>query len=564
MATCKRELHRITNSGSADHGLSVCTGPLSSRDGPRLGLGARPCCLNIPPNRFYPVAGMSEDVANLGNVGSRGAQRPQPLTRGNLAALRLHNFPWLASVLWLFFVPVFASELQNWDPPAIKVFPDHRAAAEGKESLSEFVEAGRQLFLTKFNRADGAGRPMATGDSKPTIRVKRDLPFQRLAGPDANSCAGCHNDPFVGGSGDFAANVFVGAHFTDPPTNSIDASVTNERNTISLFGSGGIEMLAREMTEELQTQRLDAQLRAMVTQSAIAVVLKAKGVSFGFLVANADGTFDTRGIEGVDINLVVKPFGVKGVAASLREFTNFALNQHHGIQSDERFGWARTGVHDFDGDGIDNEFSIGQVSALVAFQAALPAPRRMEYGNANDDAMAAFGEQKFRTIGCGICHVPALPLRSLWFFEPSPYNRPGTAVPNDVGGQIAIPIRAENKTGIYRGEDGNIYVAAFTDLKRHVICDADDMHFCNEERPQDFVPTNQFLSAKLWDAGTSAPYGHRGDLTTLSEAILHHSGEAKSVINEFLSLSNEEKTAIILFLRSLKVIDEKADTTGWR
>jgi hypothetical protein len=491
-------------------------------------------------------------------------RRRTPSTRRSRSKPGLHK---VIGLVWAFAglsTPGHASDLQIWDPPAIDVFPDHLAAAEGRQSLADFVQAGKRLFVAKFNRLDGAGRPMATGDSKPTIRSKRDQGFQRLAGPDANSCAGCHNDPFVGGSGDFVANAFVGAHFTDPPTDTIAASVTNERNTIGLFGSGAIDMLAREMTEELQAQRLEAQLRAQATKTATLVDLRAKGISFGHLVANPDGTFDSTGVEGVDISLVVKPFGVKGVAVSIREFTNFALNQHHGIQSDERFGWARTGVHDFDGDGVDNEFSVGQVSALVAFQAALPPPRKVAYNNPQDRAAAALGAQRFTTIGCASCHVPALPLRSLWFFEPNPYNRPGSAVPEDLGGQIAIPLKVENGTGIYKGDDANIYVAAFTDLKRHVVCDAEDMHFCNEKVPQDFVPTDQFLTAKLWDAGTSAPYGHRGDLTTLSEAILHHSAEAKCAKEAFLGLPDAEKTAIILFLRSLRVVDADVNATAWR
>ena len=190
-----------------------------------------------------------------------------------------------------------ASELQNWDPPSITVHPNHRAVLEGRQSLYDFVDAGRKLFITKFNRADGAGRPMATGDSKPTIRVRRDVSFQRLAGPDANSCAGCHNEPFIGGTGDFAANVFVGAHFTDPPTDSVEVSITNERNTIGMFGSGAIEMLAREMTEELQTQRLNAKLKAAATNGDVSVALKAKGISFGSLVAHPNGTFDRQAFQ---------------------------------------------------------------------------------------------------------------------------------------------------------------------------------------------------------------------------------------------------------------------------
>jgi len=456
-----------------------------------------------------------------------------------------------------------SSEAQ-WDPPAIDVFPDHRAVVEGKESLEKLISSGRRLFGARFNMADGAGRPNATGDSKPTIRATQAQSFQRLAGPDANSCAGCHNQPFLGGSGDFVANVFVGAHFTNPPTTTLSAAVTNERNTIGIFGAGAIEMLAREMSDELHSQKRQALIEARVANKAIRVPLTAKGVSFGFLLAKPDGTYDASGISGVDFDLVVKPFGVKGVAVSPREFTNFALNQHHGMQPVERFGWSRTGVVDFDGDGKEEEVSIGQVSALSVFQAALPAPQAVPYENPTKAAAARVGKTKFREIGCTTCHVPALPLRTLWFFEPNPYNRPGSAVPADVGGQIAVPLPFAKGSGLFRAADGTPYVVAYTDLKRHVICDDSDAYFCNEKIRQDFVPTNQFLTAKLWDAGSSAPYGHRGDLTTISEAIIHHSGEAKWTKQAFVRLSDSDKRAIVTFLLSLRTVSESGTLTPWR
>lgn len=456
-----------------------------------------------------------------------------------------------------------ASAAEIWDPPAIDVFPDHSAVIAGKQGLKQFVADGRRLFITKFNIRDGAGRPTATGDSKPTIRKQVDQIFNRIAGVDANSCAGCHNEPFVGGSGEFAANVFVGAHFTDPPTNQIEPAITNERNTTSLFGSGAIEMVAREMTSDLHDLRDAALLRAKADGTAQQAHLMTKGVDFGSLVARPDGLIDIDNVRGVDADLVVKPFGVKGVAVSIREFTIFALNQHHGIQATERFGWPRTGTPDFDGDGVADEFSVGQVSALTLFQAALPAPATAAEEPA-ESARARLGQQRFRDIGCASCHRPTLPLRSLWFFEPNPYNRPGAVVPTDVGGQIAMPLPFSENSALYRDSDGTPQIAAYTDLKRHVICDDDDPFFCNERVRQDFVPTNQFLTAKLWDAGTSAPYGHRGDLTTLSEAIVHHSGEAKEVKKVFLTLPNEEKVAIIVFLQSLRVTTAFDGLKEWR
>jgi hypothetical protein len=459
---------------------------------------------------------------------------------------------------YLRFAAAAALAITVWDPPAITDHPNHDDYAAGRRPVQELVEAGRRLFATNFNRADGAGRPSSTGDSKPTIRMRRDGPqFERIAGPDANSCAGCHNQPVVGGSGDFATNVFVGAHFTDPPTQAIEPEVTNERSTTTLFGTGAIEMVAREMTSDLRGIRDAAKLQAKESGADVRVALDTKGVSFGYLTVHPNGTYAGDEIEGVDNDLVVKPFGVKGVAVSLREFTNFALNQHHGMQSEERFGWARTGVADFDDDGVENEFTVGQVSAMVVYQATLPGPKRTHYADPERAALAALGERRFAEVGCTECHRAYLPIRSAWFFEPSPYNRPGSAVAADLSGQIMVAIPVETGTGIYQTGEGEVRVAALTDLKRHVICDEADPFFCNERRKQDFVPTNRFLTAKLWDVGSSSPYGHRGNLTTVSEAIVHHSGEGKAAKLAFLELPDREKTAIVLYLQSMKVLEEQ-------
>jgi cytochrome c peroxidase len=365
----------------------------------------------------------------------------------------------------------------------------------------------------------------------------------RTAGPDAMACDSCHNQPATGGSGDFAANVFVGAHFSDPPTTRTDLETTNERNTTGLFGSGLIELLAREMTVELAAQRAEALAEAARQRTAVKMALSAKGVSFGAIVALPDGTIDAAELAGVDYDLVVRPFGVKGIAASLREFSIAAMNQHHGMQAIERFGWERTGLRDFDADGVEEELSVGQVTALVVFQAQLPAPRQAFDADARTRDAETLGGEVFAQIGCTSCHVPSLPLSDLVFREPGPFNRPGAVIPRDVSGTVGVDLAAAN--------GGGHAVKAYTDLKRHNLCDAEIRHFCNEERRQDNVATELFLTAKLWDAASSAPYGHRGDLRTLSAAIVNHGGEARPQREAFLALPENQKRAVIAFLRTL-------------
>jgi cytochrome c peroxidase len=464
------------------------------------------------------------------------------------------KFPRLTIVFAVFGASgMLAGLTQQWESRAITVRPSF-ASGRSPAGVSRLIRDGKVLFETKFNKLDGAGRPEATGDSKPTTRLREnDLGFTRIAGLDALSCAACHNQPAVGGSGDFVANVFVGAHFSDPPTKSIEFEKTSERNSTGLFGAGAIEVLAREMTEDLLAIKSRAVKQARAKGAPVRALLKTKSVTFGYVMGMPDGTYKATEIRGVDSDLVVKPFGVKGVVISLREFTINALNHHHGIQSDERFGWERTGVKDFDGDGRTNEFSLGQVTAVSLFQAALPAPKASTPRNSADKRERLLGAGLFQKIGCASCHVPALPLRSAVFQEPNRFNRPGNALPDDVSTPIRMPLPMTGRgtSGVYRDNMGVTRVAAYTDLRRHVIADEGDPFFNNEKLRQDNVPTDQFLTTKLWDLATSAPYGHRGDCTLISEAILHHAGEARASRAAFEALPNAQKGQLISFLVSL-------------
>ena len=95
-----------------------------------------------------------------------------------------------------------------------------------------------------------------------------------------------------------------------------------------------------------------------------------QSVFFGKIIAQPNGSIDTSMIEGVDTDLIIKPFHQKGAVISLRQFTNNAMNHHHGIQSAERFGLDL----DPDSDGIVNELTVGDITAITVFQATLPVP----------------------------------------------------------------------------------------------------------------------------------------------------------------------------------------------
>jgi cytochrome c peroxidase len=460
----------------------------------------------------------------------------------------------------------WAAEPTIGERPAIGHHYDQHSIEDGHYGLAELMAAGQLLFDARFNLLDGQGRPETTGGGVP--RAPGQPAFIRTSAPDANSCAGCHAQPRSGGAGDFVANVFVLAQTLDPVTDSVDGAFSNERNTLGMFGAGAIEMLAREMSTDLIAIRETARSAAEEEGQPVTLPLETKGISFGAVTVLPDGRVDPTAIEGVDWDLIVKPFHQKGAVVSLREFSNNAMNHHHGLQSVERFG-AGT---DPDNDGVLNELTAGDITAVTLFQAALPAPRPATPRGGVVARAVRDGETTFVQLGCAHCHHPELVLESRFFTEPNPYNPPGNLRPEDTTAEFDFDLVQAAQSPFVRSiGHGRVAVRAFTDLKRHDLNDTDLNHFANEQVPQgrlngfadpaEFTlpppprPTGAFLSRKLWDVGNSDPYGHRGDLTTLTEAIWFHGGEARATRDAFFALPQPRQDEVIEFLKSMVVAD---------
>jgi hypothetical protein len=352
----------------------------------------------------------------------------------------------------------FCLALLPQSPPTSSLVGDERALCqrlqEGEEyrtPLPDLVRYGQRVFEASFTLLEGAGRPLTKGTGLPITDPSRALVFpravNRVSGPDANSCFGCHNQPAAGGAGDFATNVFVLAQrfdfadFSDRDVTPVKFSsderghavtlstIGNSRSTPSLFGLGYYEMLARQITQDLQS------LRASLEPGAT-VQLTSKGITFGFLTRRDNGTWDTSRVEGLapeslrcsnptdPPSLMILPFHQAGAVVSIREFTVNSFNQHLGMQATERFGIGT----DPDGDGVTNELNATDITACTLFQAALPVPGRVIPSSSERRDAARLGEVQFAAIGCVRCHIPALPLdRRGWIFtEPSPLNKTGT------------------------------------------------------------------------------------------------------------------------------------------
>lgn len=509
---------------------------------------------------------------------------------------------WVAA-LAILALPVLAQEFQPGIERSVS-----RHLEDGEEyqtPIHKLIEQGQILFDAMWTVQEGGGRPLTKGTGAPLADPDSPLVFpdnfNRISAPDANSCAGCHNLPRSGGSGDIVANVFVlGQRFDNVTFDPTDATPTrgafdesgvmptlnaiaNSRATTGMFGAGYLEMLAREITFDLQ-----AQARGLAPGESVA--LRSKGISYGTLARGADGSWDTSGVDGLPRpslasdgpadppNLIIRPWHQAGAVISLRQFSNNAYNHHHGIQSTERFG---DGI-DSDGDGFVDEMTRADVTAVSIYQATLPVPGRVIPRYRPLEEAVLVGEEKFVEVGCASCHVPALPLTEGGeiYYEPNPFNPPGNLGPDEME-LLKLNLNASVLPGprLSVDQDGITWVPAFTDFKLHDITsgpddpnrEALDMHV--PASMADFFSGNgRFLTKRLWGVGNGQPYYHHGKFVTLREAILAHAGEAQASTDAFLSLSEYEQGSIIEFLKSLQVlpddakalvVDEKGNPRHW-
>lgn len=458
--------------------------------------------------------------------------------------------------------------------------------SEFRMPLAELVAHGRLLFSANWTEQEGGGRPLTKGTGRPLSDPSRPLvgvrAFNRISAPDANSCAGCHNAPFgiTGGGGDFVTNVFVlGQRFdsmsfdpsdTLPTRGTVDETgqpaslqtVADLRATTGMFGAGYLEMLARQMTAELQ--RIRNTIRLGETKE-----LTAKGVGFGKLTLTKEGLWDTSKVEGLPRlslisgnshnppTLVVRPWHQAANVVSIREFTNNAYNHHHGIQATERFGLGT----DPDGDGFTNEMTRADVTAVSVWQATLQVPGRVIPRDPAVERAVLLGERAFERVGCAVCHVPRMSLdQQGWVYtEPNPYNPPGnlrSGETQDLKVDLTSDILPAPR--LHPDASGVVWVEAYTDFKLHDICEpgtAEPLDMNQSQWSKKFKEGNcRFLTKRLWGAANEPPFFHHGLFTTLRQSVLAHAGEAKSSREAFQALPAAEQDALIEFLKTLQVL----------
>jgi len=493
----------------------------------------------------------------------------------------------LGSVIFVSSFNISASAQSNTPAPVGKEISIPTHLQDGQEfqiSIQDLIAFGEQLFRANWTIQEGGGRPLTKGTGSPLSDPSDPLVFprnfNRVSSPDMNSCFGCHNKPEVGGGGEFGTLVFVlgqrfdFATFDGNETISTKGardelgrlvtlqSINNPRKTVAMHGSGFIEMLARQVTADLQAKR-DA------TSPGTCRALVSTGINFGAICRRTDGSWDISQVQGLAApsltttgpsdppNLIIRPFHQAGAVISVRQFTNNAFNHHHGIQAEERFG---LGV-DADGDDFVNEVTRADVTASVIFQATLPVPGQVIPSDSTIQQAISDGEELFSKIGCANCHILSLPLRDPVFKEPNPFNPPGNLRPGDTL-TLSVDLTSDQlPQPRLKSSRGVVLVPAFTDLKLHDITSGPgdpNREPLDMNQPAGssgfFAGNSKFITRKLWGIANQHPFMHHGQFTTMREAVLAHSGEALASRTAFGKLNTSKQDAVIEFLKSLQIV----------
>lgn len=459
------------------------------------------------------------------------------------------------------------------------------------EAFELAFEHGDVLFETPFVAADGVG--VNVGNGAKFTRVPRadlvgagewaDHTPARITGPNAAACNGCHNKPANDGAGGIESNVV-----RDPLMTGNGADYI-ERNTPHLFGAGAVQRLAEEMTVEMRAARAWVGEAACASGRPQTMRLQPKGVDFGEITALPGKTqpcapiFDVSLVQGVNADLVIRPFRWKGEDLTLRAFVRDGANNELGMQAVELVGHGIDGDHD----GVIDELSIGDITALEIYAAAQPRPvtqvELAEHGLIEPlmpEEIEAIdrGGALFAKIGCDQCHRPTLTIEDPVFHAPSrsPLYRealfPGGQDPQAEGVDpihtisydmtrdlpdniVEKPDGAEIHLGVFAADpQGRATVPLYGDLKRHdmgpELADAID---------ETGTGPSVWLTRPLWGIGSTDPYLHDGRATTLDEAIRLHGGESAAVRDTYVALAEGERAQLIAFLENMVLFRDEED-----
>ncbi len=488
-----------------------------------------------------------------------------------------------------------------------------------KISFNDLFYAGKHIFSNRFTSDDHYGEgPNGPRRSIQHIADRDNYPFLRFNGLDSQSCLECHlaigfapqenyapdqterrfakQLGFTGGGAGFASSAFGFQNFASDPCNAECQNSPTQgviRNPPHAFGAGYTQTLAEEMTADLQVILEEAK-----AHPGLRVKLLTKGVSFGYIKVERNGSVNLDDIVGISDDLIVRPFQWRGLASNLRNFIVGAMNFHFSVQPKE-FLEAST-KNENDKDGLDNEILEGDISAVATFLAFLRPP--IESSNGLHAQRVERGRKVFNIVECASCHISSLEIEDPWATIRDPRNDRGMkdkvekhlshleskkglnkvkqepeifgiTVPYIVAPSISKYLIKKKLKALKLGKDkslanlsedetpmkisgfsrnlnrddgpletlprlpnknGKINVPLYSDLKRHKMGHKLAEVVSQKTDGGQKVRGDEFLTRPLWGVADTAPWMHDGRALTLTEAILMHGGEDSEAYESIL------------------------------
>ncbi len=311
------------------------------------------------------------------------------------------------------------------------------------------------------------------------------------------------------------------------------------------------------------------------TGTTVTKALIAKAINFGSITALPDGSLDTSAVTGVNTDLRVRPFFHQGGTISIREFVIGAFKDEMGLEAwdpvlctvtdptnpspatspagftydPDQDDFERPPVcsetSDGDDDGVSAEINPALVDHLEFYLLNYFKPGQYKVTPRADEGLALMQE-----IQCTSCHIQSLTVDS---------DRRVADVETRFDPQNGIfnQLFATATTFLESKDDGEAFPQLlpagnafevenfFSDLKRH------DLGSAFHEREYDGSLVTEFVTEPLWGVATTAPYGHDGRSINLDAVIRRHGGEAESVKQAYVDLSDDQQRKIQEFLQTL-------------
>ena len=267
----------------------------------------------------------------------------------------------------------------------------------------------------------------------------------------------------------------------------------SQRNTPPVFGAGLIDAITPEMLrEQVLTQQKDGRVTGRVGPGP-------------------------KGPSGP----VLGHFGWRGQTMSLKEFVLGACANELGLEVPGHHQAADPLHPDAKASGLD--MSQEQAEQLIAFVAALPAPRREVPADPEKAKAAERGYAAFNGLGCADCHVQDVGAAQGIYSD---------LLLHDMGPGLADAVSAVSAKQYLLRREGEIdtYINAGSALK---------------------VLQQEWRTPPLWGARDSGPYLHDGRAKSLKEAILAHAGESILSAEKFAAFPANEQEDVLGFLNTL-------------